>query len=79
MNRRNKVDAWSEEQKSSEYDHYLIENRCQAMIEMREADDIPAQRESIRSGLLRNLGGMNDQRLHSRSHLKYNFMFYPFH
>ncbi|KAI8927956.1 acyl transferase/acyl hydrolase/lysophospholipase [Entophlyctis helioformis] len=58
---------WKVTQATNLYDHGLIYSRLHSLRTAREADDVTAMIYLLRSGLLRNLGGLSDVRLFSQS------------
>ncbi|TPX41003.1 hypothetical protein SeMB42_g02920 [Synchytrium endobioticum] len=60
---------WALIPESKEYDHRLIAIRLHVLQESRARHDVEAMIYYLRSGLLRNLGGLCDARLFSRSYL----------
>lgn len=65
-------DAWAKVDFSEYFDYKLIQLRCEQMDEVNSVGDISSQRDSVRSGLLRNLGGITDAKLYTNSLLRYN-------
>ncbi|ORZ40019.1 hypothetical protein BCR44DRAFT_115525, partial [Catenaria anguillulae PL171] len=62
-------DNWKADPESSEYDHRLIHNRLSKLRNDRLAGDVISSMYSLRSGLLRNLGGISDPRLYCTSYV----------
>lgn len=60
-------DRWRADPASTDYDHKLIALRLQHLRYARETNDISNMIYRLRSGLLRNLGGVGDAKLFSRS------------
>jgi TAG lipase/lysophosphatidylethanolamine acyltransferase len=60
-------DVWRANPVSSIYDHKLIYFRLQHLRRVREMGDVTSLFFTLRSGLLRNLGGLNDIRLYKKS------------
>ncbi|KAI9138780.1 acyl transferase/acyl hydrolase/lysophospholipase [Paraphysoderma sedebokerense] len=61
-------DAWRANPASSDYDYKLILFRLTKLRNTRESGDVLSLIYMLRSGLLRNLGGLNDPRLFSVSY-----------
>jgi hypothetical protein len=61
------MDQWKNDMKSPLYDFKLIISRLNSFKAARIAGDTPAMKLLIRSGLLRNLGGICDSRLHTNT------------
>ncbi|KAF9957419.1 hypothetical protein BGZ72_001844 [Mortierella alpina] len=62
-------DVWRNNQRSNVYDYNLILSRRQHLKIVRESKDVSAMMYLLRSGLLRNLGGITDPRLFCHSYL----------
>ncbi|CAG8475880.1 16014_t:CDS:10 [Acaulospora morrowiae] len=62
-------DEWKSNPISPYYDHNLIQVRLNHLRQARESNDLLSMIYTLRSGLLRNLGGLNDPRLFSQSYL----------
>ncbi|CAG8463434.1 7205_t:CDS:10 [Ambispora leptoticha] len=62
-------DAWKEDPKSPYYDSELIKSRLDHLKQVRMNNDVTDMIYLLRSGLLRNLGGLNDPKLFERSYL----------
>ncbi|KAG0029368.1 hypothetical protein BGZ82_007987 [Podila clonocystis] len=62
-------DVWRTSHRSNVYDYNLILSRRQHLKVVRESKDIKAMMYLLRSGLLRNLGGITDPRLFCHSYL----------
>ncbi|TPX31054.1 hypothetical protein SmJEL517_g05512 [Synchytrium microbalum] len=62
-------DKWALVPESKEYDHRLIAIRLHVLQEARAKNDVDAMIYYLRSGLLRNLGGLCDAKLFGRSYL----------
>ncbi|KAG0243859.1 hypothetical protein BGW41_001048 [Actinomortierella wolfii] len=60
---------WRANYRSLVYDYNLILSRSEHLKKVRESDDIAAMMYLLRSGLLRNLGGITDPRLFRNSYL----------
>mmetsp|Transcript_28388 Transcript_28388/g.66348 ORF Transcript_28388/g.66348 Transcript_28388/m.66348 type:complete len:683 (+) Transcript_28388:196-2244(+) len=61
--------TWKAEDESPYYDSELIRQRLQEMQRSCAEQDMPAIIASLRSGLVRNLGGIGDPRLHDETHV----------
>ncbi|KAF4309391.1 putative fungal specific transcription factor [Botryosphaeria dothidea] len=61
-------DLWRQNPTSKYYDYRLIYERLQAIIEVREDDDILGLVNLLRSGLVRNLGNISAPRLFNRAY-----------
>eukprot|EP00283_Hemiselmis_rufescens_P004916 CAMPEP_0173430848 /NCGR_PEP_ID=MMETSP1357-20121228/9163_1 /TAXON_ID=77926 /ORGANISM="Hemiselmis rufescens, Strain PCC563" /LENGTH=590 /DNA_ID=CAMNT_0014395255 /DNA_START=1 /DNA_END=1773 /DNA_ORIENTATION=+ len=61
--------AWKAVDESPYYDSELIRQRLQEMQRSCAEQDMPAIIASLRSGLVRNLGGIGDPRLHDETHV----------
>ncbi|KAF2089121.1 hypothetical protein K490DRAFT_72739 [Saccharata proteae CBS 121410] len=61
-------DLWRQNPTSKYYDYRLIYERLQAIIEVREDDDILSLVNLLRSGLVRNLGNITAPRLFNRAY-----------
>lgn len=62
-------DVWRNNRHSNVYDYNLIMSRRQHLKIVRESEDVSAMMYLLRSGLLRNLGGITDPRLFCHSYL----------
>src|SRR5690554_5252875 len=62
-------DVWRNNRRSNLYDYDLILSRSQHLKLVRESKDISAMMYLLRSGLLRNLGGITDPQLFCHSYL----------
>lgn len=62
-------DVWRTSHRSNVYDYNLILSRRHHLKVVRESKDIKAMMYLLRSGLLRNLGGITDPRLFCHSYL----------
>lgn len=62
-------DVWRNNHRSNVYDFNLILSRRQHLKVVRESRDVSAMMYLLRSGLLRNLGGITDPRLFCHSYL----------
>ncbi|TPX61115.1 hypothetical protein SpCBS45565_g07347 [Spizellomyces sp. 'palustris'] len=62
-------DVWKADATSNIYDYKLIQFRLEHLAEVRDSGDVAELIYLLRSGLLRNLGGIGDPRLFSRSYL----------
>ncbi|KAK3813685.1 MAG: hypothetical protein JOS17DRAFT_453596 [Linnemannia elongata] len=62
-------DVWRNNHRSNVYDYSLILSRRYHLKKVRESKDISAMMYLLRSGLLRNLGGITDPRLFCHSYL----------
>ncbi|KAF9428557.1 hypothetical protein BGZ94_001948 [Podila epigama] len=62
-------DVWRTNHRSNVYDYNLILSRRQHLKVVRESKDVKAMMYLLRSGLLRNLGGITDPRLFCHSYL----------
>ncbi|CAG8466845.1 11391_t:CDS:10 [Ambispora gerdemannii] len=62
-------DAWKEDPNSPFYDSELIKYRLDYLKQIRMNNDVTDMIYLLRSGLLRNLGGLNDPKLFERSYL----------
>ncbi|KAI9168552.1 triacylglycerol lipase [Blastocladiella emersonii ATCC 22665] len=62
-------DRWKESPVSADYDHKLIHYRLAKLRSDRRAGDVINMIYSLRSGLLRNLGGISDPRLYCTSYI----------
>ncbi|KAG0050770.1 hypothetical protein BGZ83_004459 [Gryganskiella cystojenkinii] len=62
-------DVWRNNHRSNVYDYNLILSRSQHLKIVRESKDVSAMMYLLRSGLLRNLGGITDPRLFCHSYL----------
>jgi TAG lipase / lysophosphatidylethanolamine acyltransferase len=82
LDRLTENDIWRSNPASNIYDYRLIQSRLQHLRQAREANDISAMIYLLRAGLLRNLGGINDPRLFSKTYIGYvsinPFMFVSF-
>ena len=64
FDQRQDISAWKSGLESSLFDHNLINSRLSALRAARINSDLPTLILLIRSGLLRNLGGIMDPRLY---------------
>ncbi|KAI8605857.1 hypothetical protein EDD21DRAFT_362537 [Dissophora ornata] len=62
-------DVWRNNHRSNVYDYNLILSRRHHLKVVRESKDVSAMMYLLRSGLLRNLGGITDPRLFCHSYL----------
>ena len=62
------TDIWRQNATSKYYDYRLIHERLQAIIEMREDEDVLGLVNLLRSGLVRNLGNITAPRLFTRAY-----------
>ncbi|CAG8512284.1 1078_t:CDS:10 [Diversispora eburnea] len=62
-------DEWKSNPISPYYDYNLIQYKLDNFRQVRENNDVLSMIYMLRSGLLRNLGGLNDPRLFSQSYL----------
>lgn len=62
-------DVWRTNNYSRYYDYKLIQHRLENLRELHASNDITAMTYLLRSGLIRNLGGICDSRLFRRSPL----------
>eukprot|EP01126_Amoeba_proteus_P050322 TRINITY_DN5935_c0_g1_i5.p1 TRINITY_DN5935_c0_g1~~TRINITY_DN5935_c0_g1_i5.p1 ORF type:complete len:470 (+),score=65.14 TRINITY_DN5935_c0_g1_i5:729-2138(+) len=62
-------DEWKNDPESDLYDYRLIEERYSALRESLDKEDIPNLVRLLRSGLLRNLGGLGRPQLYNRVHV----------
>ncbi|RHZ46546.1 hypothetical protein Glove_615g23 [Diversispora epigaea] len=62
-------DEWKSNSISPYYDYNLIQYKLDHFRQVRENNDFLSMIYMLRSGLLRNLGGLNDPRLFSQSYL----------
>ncbi|KAJ1506212.1 hypothetical protein HMI54_004883 [Coelomomyces lativittatus] len=62
-------DAWKEQPLCQDYDYKLIHFRLAKLLQLRQKDDVLNLIHHLRSGLLRNLGGISDPRLYSTCYL----------
>ncbi|RUS34039.1 hypothetical protein BC938DRAFT_482709 [Jimgerdemannia flammicorona] len=67
-------DDWKANPESRFYDYNLIQSRLQHLKEVRQTGDVMAMIYLLRSGLLRNLGGMCDAKLYYKSPLGYDIL-----
>lgn len=58
-------DEWKSSPINRHYDHQLIRRRLKHLRELEAAGDLLEMMDFLRSGLLRNLGGLNDPKLYS--------------
>jgi len=63
------LNAWKARAESYNYDYRLIDSRLRQLQELQQQRDYMAIVFALRSGLLRNLGGIADQRLYRRTHI----------
>uniref|UniRef100_A0A1D1Z9S9 Triacylglycerol lipase SDP1 n=1 Tax=Anthurium amnicola TaxID=1678845 RepID=A0A1D1Z9S9_9ARAE len=62
-------DEWKQDPASPYYDYIMIQKRLAHLKDIHESNDVLSMIYMLRSGLLRNLGGINDPRLFCRSYL----------
>ncbi|GBC03237.1 hypothetical protein RclHR1_05020014 [Rhizophagus clarus] len=62
-------DEWKQDPASQYYDYIMIKKRLTHLKDVHESNDVLSMIYNLRSGLLRNLGGINDPRLFCRSYL----------
>ncbi len=56
---------WKEDSKSLHFDHERIENNLETLRDLVDSGDIEAVMRYLRSRLMRNLGGIGNQELHT--------------
>ena len=66
-------DVWRSKPDSRVYDYKLISARLDHLRKARKANDVDSMVYMLRSGLLRNFGGICDKKLFSHSYLGYVF------
>ncbi|KAI8893288.1 acyl transferase/acyl hydrolase/lysophospholipase [Globomyces pollinis-pini] len=69
LDRVRELDQWRKQPVTSLFDHKLITSRIKSLRAARNANDLPTMKLLIRSGLLRNLGGIMDVRLFTVSYV----------
>ena len=62
------TDLWRQNASSPFYDYRLINERCRAIVQAREDDDILGLVNLLRSGLVRNLGNISAPQLFNRAY-----------
>eukprot|EP01094_Clydonella_sp_ATCC50884_P001832 TRINITY_DN11381_c1_g1_i1.p1 TRINITY_DN11381_c1_g1~~TRINITY_DN11381_c1_g1_i1.p1 ORF type:complete len:619 (-),score=220.56 TRINITY_DN11381_c1_g1_i1:130-1860(-) len=62
------LDTWKENPSSHSYDWVDILHRTEELRELMERKDLPAIVTALRTGLLRNLGGVGNEELYLHSH-----------
>ncbi|CAG8439133.1 9265_t:CDS:2 [Funneliformis caledonium] len=62
-------EEWKQDPASPYYDYMMIQKRLEHLRGVRESNDVLSMIYLLRSGLLRNLGGINDPRLFCKSYL----------
>lgn len=69
LDRYNKYDVWRQNFTSKRYDYKLIHERLLELRQSRLDNDYQRVISLLRSGLLRNFGGISSKRLYNKSHV----------
>ncbi|KAL6080681.1 Lipase 5, variant 2 [Balamuthia mandrillaris] len=62
-------EAWKADKRSPYYDHELIEHRLKLLRGLSEKKDWPPLLLALRAGLMRDMGGIGNPRLHNYCHI----------
>lgn len=67
------MDLWRQNFISKHYDYVLIDERIKSLAEARENNDSQKIMSLLRSGLIRNFGGIAQKRLYLKSYMGTKF------